>query len=171
MAQGSGEVEEGSVRTADSSTAATAAAPSTDEIRSQIEQTRAEISDTIEAIQTRLSPARVIADAKDSLTDATRGRLKRIADRTRGSRENALQTVRANPWLIALLATGAVALVLGARHANNRRRQKATRSLTDGDVRNRRVCNSRMTSRYNNEVGVAPDRPEGGRHSAGAGEH
>jgi hypothetical protein len=40
MAQGPGEVE----------------APTTDDIRSQIEQTRADMSDTIDAIQTRLSP-------------------------------------------------------------------------------------------------------------------
>jgi Protein of unknown function (DUF3618) len=112
MAQGPGEVEDG----------ATAAASSTDDIRSQIEQTRAEMADTIDAIQTRLSPSRVIADAKDSVTDATMGRLKQIADRTRGSGESVLQTVRANPLSIALLATAAVGLVAGAVHASNRRR-------------------------------------------------
>ena len=32
------------------------------------------------AIQTRLSPTRAIADVKDSLTDATVGRLKRLAE-------------------------------------------------------------------------------------------
>lgn len=36
----------------------------TDEIRSQIEQTRAEMSETIDAIQERLSPGRLIADAQ-----------------------------------------------------------------------------------------------------------
>jgi hypothetical protein len=150
MAQVPGEVEDGSIRTADTSTGATAAAPSTDDIRSQIEQTRAEMGDTIDAIQTRLSPSRVIADAKDSVTDATMGRLRRIADRTRNSGESVLQMVRANPLPVGLLATAAVGLVAGALHASNRRRQKATRSLTDGGDRNRRDRNSRMTSRHNN---------------------
>jgi hypothetical protein len=93
MAQGPGEVEEGSVRTGDTSTAATAAAPTTDDIRSQIEQTRAEMSDTIDAIQTRLSPARAIADAKDSVTEATVGRLKRLAHRMPGSGRSLLETI------------------------------------------------------------------------------
>ena len=35
-------------------------APTSDEIRSQIEQTRAEMSDTIDAIQSRLSPTRFL---------------------------------------------------------------------------------------------------------------
>ena len=150
MAQVPGEVEDGSIRMADTSTDATASAPSTDDIRSQIEQTRAEMGDTIDAIQTRLSPWRVIADAKDSVTEATMGGLKRIADRTRGSGESVLQTVRANPLPVAFLATAAVGLVAGALRASHWRRQKATpRRLTDGGDRNRRDRNSRMTSRHN----------------------
>ena len=43
MAQGPSEVEEGTVRTAATSTAATAEALTTDDIRSQIEHTRAEM--------------------------------------------------------------------------------------------------------------------------------
>ena len=48
--------------------------PSSDEIRFNIERTRAEMSETINAIQDRLSPTRMYADAKDSLSDATVGR-------------------------------------------------------------------------------------------------
>ena len=109
MAQSPGEVEEGPVRTGDTSTAATAAAPTTDDIRFQIEQTRAEMSDTIDAIQTRLSPARAIADAKDSVTDATVGRLTRLAQRTPGSGRSLLETARDNP----LAVLGAVAVTAG----------------------------------------------------------
>jgi Protein of unknown function (DUF3618) len=109
MAQSPGEVEEGPVRTGDTSTAATAAAPTTDDIRFQIEQTRAGMSDTIDAIQTRLSPARAIADAKDSVRDATVGGLKRLAQRTPGSSPSLLETARDNP----LAALGAVAVTAG----------------------------------------------------------
>ena len=109
MAQSPGEVEEGPVRTGDTSTAATAAAPTTDDIRFQIEQTRAGMSDTIDAIQTRLSPARAIADVKDSVTAATVGRFTRLAQRTHGSGRSLLETARDNP----LAVLGAVAVTAG----------------------------------------------------------
>ena len=122
MAQGPGEVE----------------APTTDDIRSQIEQTRAEMGDTIDAIQTRLSPARALADAKDSVTEATVGRLKRLAHGTPGSGRSLLETARANPWPVALLASAAVGLIARALHNGNRRRPKAPRTLIDGGERARR---------------------------------
>jgi ElaB/YqjD/DUF883 family membrane-anchored ribosome-binding protein len=148
MAQGQGEVEERSDRTADTSTAATAAAPTTDDIRSQIEQTRAEMGDTIDAIQTRLSPARAIADVKDSVTEATVGRLKRLADRTRASSRSALDTVRDNPLPFALLAAAAVGLIAGALNNGDwRRRPRAARALNDHDERNWRDRSNRVTPR------------------------
>ena len=82
MAQGSGEVGEGPVQTANAD--GVPSAPTSDEIRSQIEQTRAEMSDTIDAIQSRLSPKRVLADAKDSVTEATVERMKRLTNASRG---------------------------------------------------------------------------------------
>ena len=53
----------------------------TAEIRSQIERTRAELGHTIDAIQDRLSPRRVMHDAKETISDATLGRAKRLAHR------------------------------------------------------------------------------------------
>jgi len=63
-----------------------AKAPSatTTEIRSQIEQTRAEMSQTLDAIQARLSPRRLVNDAAQSVKDATVGRVKRLAAKTNG---------------------------------------------------------------------------------------
>ena len=138
MAQGPGEVEEGAVRTAVRSTAAAAAAPTTDDISSQIEQTRAEMSDTIDAIQTRLSPARALADAKDSVTEATVGRLKRLAGGMPGSGRSLLEMARANPWPVALLAMAAVGLIVRALNANRRRpniRRLSTMVANDSAIR------------------------------------
>ena len=115
-----------------------APAPTTDDIRSQIEQTRAEMSDTIDAIQTRLSPTRVMADVKDTVTDATVGRLKRLAHRTSGSGRSLLETARDNPLPVALLATAAVGLMIRALNNGHRRRPKTPRTLTDGGGRERR---------------------------------
>ena len=53
----------------------------TAEIRSQIERTRAGLGHTIDAIQDRLSPRRVMHDAKETISDATLGRAKRFAHR------------------------------------------------------------------------------------------
>ena len=121
MAQGSGEVGEGPVQTA--SADAVPSAPTSDEIRSQIEQTRAEMSDTVDAIQSRLSPTRVLAEAKDSVTEATVGRVKRLTQRTSGSGGGVLQRVQHNPLPVALVATAAAGLLVRALANGKRRRQ------------------------------------------------
>ena len=108
MAQGSGEVGE----------------PTTDEIRSQIEQTRGEMSDTIDAIQSRLSPKRVLADAKDSLTEATVERVKRLTSASRGE---VWQRMQDNRLPIALLATAAAGVLV--RSLTNRRRRRPRRRI------------------------------------------
>ena len=105
MAQGSGEVGDG-----------VPPAPTSDEIRSQIEDTRAEMSDTIDAIQSRLSPKRVLADAKDTVTEATVERVKRLTNVSRGE---VWQRIQDNPLPIALLATAAAGLFV--RSFTNRR--------------------------------------------------
>ena len=124
MAQGPGEVEEEVVGAGDPGAATAVPASTTDEIRSQIEQTRGEMSETIDAIQTRLSPARALADVKDTVTDATVGRLKRLVDRSSGSGRSLLDTARDNPLPIALLATAGVGLIVRALNNGNRHQPK-----------------------------------------------
>ena len=121
MAQGSGEVGEGLVQTAAADEVPSA--PTSDEIRSQIEQTRAEMSDTIDAIQSRLSPKRVLADAKESVTEATVGRVKRLAERTSGSGGGVLHKMQDNPLPVALVATAAAGLLVRALTNGKRRRR------------------------------------------------
>ena len=121
MAQGSGEIGEGPVQAANAD--GVPSAPTSDEIRSQIEQTRAGMSDTIDAIQSRLSPKRVLADARDSVNEATVGRMKRLAQRTNGSGGGVLQRVQDNPLPVALMATAAAGLLVRALTNGKRRRQ------------------------------------------------
>ena len=95
----------------------------TDEIRSQIEQTRADMSDTLDAIQDRLRPGRLVSSATEKVKDATIGRVKTLTNRSsdgfgngRGApinAERAVQLVKANPVPAALLGTAA-ALAAGA---------------------------------------------------------
>ena len=53
----------------------------TDEIRARIEQTRAEMSQTIDAIQERLSPRHIVSEAKKTLKNRTLGGVKRLTGR------------------------------------------------------------------------------------------
>lgn len=77
----------------DASTMRTAA------IRSQIELTRNELGHTIDAIQDRLSPQRVMQDAKQTLTDATVGRAKHFAERM----NEAVQAASRSPQVTAVV--------------------------------------------------------------------
>lgn len=85
-----------------------------EEIRSQIEQTRAGMSETIDAIQTRLSPSRVVADAKESVTTATVDKMKRLADQANGTKTVVLDTIHENPLPAALAAVAAAGLMFRA---------------------------------------------------------
>ena len=93
----------------------------TAEIRSQIERTRAELGHTIDAIQDRLSPRRVMHDAKETITDATLGRARRLAHRmtevvhSGNSSPNVSAVVdkaRSNPTVTALIGTAVSVLFL-----------------------------------------------------------
>ena len=95
MGQSPSEIGQDAGRLADPSTKTTASAPSSDEIRSQIEQTRAEMSHTIDAIQARLSPGRLVTDAKHTVRDATVGRVKRLAEKA----EHVVRNSGGTPWI------------------------------------------------------------------------
>jgi Protein of unknown function (DUF3618) len=99
-------------------------AATSDQIRSQIEQTRGEMSDTIGAIQARLSPTRVLADATHSVTEATVGRVKRVTGASPGAMWRRLQD---RPLPVALLATAAAGLLM--RSLTNRRRRPSLRKI------------------------------------------
>jgi hypothetical protein len=95
----------------------------TAQIRSQIEHTRAELGHTIDAIQDRLSPRRVMHEARETITDATIGRARRLAHRvteavnTKGSPtvSSVLETARNNPTVTALISTAVSAVILAPR--------------------------------------------------------
>jgi len=90
-------------------------------IRADIEQTRANISDTVDAIQQKLSPSTMVSQAADSMRDATRERMRqvadvagdtanRVADTTRQVSNRAVGVARENPWATAAAVAGVGAL-------------------------------------------------------------
>jgi hypothetical protein len=112
--------------------------PTTADIRSQIEQTRAEMSQTIDDIQARLSPSRLLTNAKQRVRDATVGRVERIPDRSnsdlgngrRFGTERVMSTVKANPIPVALVGVAATGLLLRTW----RRRTPPDRSVHESEA-------------------------------------
>jgi ElaB/YqjD/DUF883 family membrane-anchored ribosome-binding protein len=108
-------------------------APSTSEIRSEIEQTRAAISGTVDAIQHKLSPGNLMSKAKSSVGEATRTKARRVvdaaeqtasqvADTTRRVTHRAVGSARENPWPTAAAFAGAGALawwLVNRRHRDD----------------------------------------------------
>jgi len=106
----------------------------TAEIRSQIEQTRVELGQTIDAIQDRLSPRRVMHQAKETISDATIGRAKRLAGRVseavngNGSPHVSavLDKARRNPTVTALVGVAVGAFMLALMTRSRRPRLAST---------------------------------------------
>jgi gas vesicle protein len=92
-------------------------ADETAEIKSEIERTRVEMSETLGEIQERLRPDHLIQQAKDTVADAATGKVRNImnsagetatmmADQTKYAGRGVADYVRMHPVQIALLAGG-----------------------------------------------------------------
>lgn len=96
-----------------------------EEIRADIERTRADMSETVDELQERLSPQRLKAQAQTAVHDATIGRAKEVAEnvsyqaRSMGARVR--ESVRENPIPAAMIAVGAGWLFMESR---SRRRER-----------------------------------------------
>jgi len=122
--------------------------PRTAVIREEIDETRAEMRETIDAIQDRLSPGNVASRAAESVRDATVGRVKEFAGNLTGhgsSRDDrdddwryqssgwdgsdgnvVLDRIRSNP-MAAAMAAGSIAWLLFGNRGGGRR-QPSSRS-------------------------------------------
>jgi ElaB/YqjD/DUF883 family membrane-anchored ribosome-binding protein len=89
----------------------------TAEIKSEIERTRVEMSETLGQIQERLRPDHLIQQAKDTVTEAATGKVRNImhsagetatmvADQTKYAGRTAAGYVRTHPVQMAILAGG-----------------------------------------------------------------
>jgi hypothetical protein len=94
----------------------------TRQIRNEIEETRADMSETIEAIQDRLSPSNVVANATETVKTAATQRVRDMAetatetaqqamDYTRQRATEAMDSARQNSIPLALLGVGAAWLL------------------------------------------------------------
>lgn len=80
------------------------------EIRADIEQTRAQMSQTVDALQERLAPERLKNEALDKVRNATVGKVENFADDARdmakGATSTMIETIKKNPVPAALVAIG-----------------------------------------------------------------
>jgi hypothetical protein len=78
--------------------------------RTDIETTRAHMSETVDAIQEKLSPGNMVDDATSAVRDATIGKAQAaagtVSDTARGWGSGALETIRQNPIPAALAGVG-----------------------------------------------------------------
>ena len=94
-----------------------------EEIRSDIEQTRAELSETIDAIQERLSPQHLKEQATSAVREATVGKAEEAVssatDTARGAGAQMLETIKQNPLPAALTGIGIGWLVMKSRSGSS----------------------------------------------------
>lgn len=80
------------------------------QIRAEIEQTRARMGQTIDQIQERLSPARLKQQTKETIREATIGKVEEMTNRAeyevKSWRRKLVQTVKDNPVPAALIGVG-----------------------------------------------------------------
>jgi ElaB/YqjD/DUF883 family membrane-anchored ribosome-binding protein len=107
-------------------------------IRSEIARTREDMSETIGAIQDRLSPRNLASQAKESVKEATVGRVKQaartvsdsasgLAVSTREAAADVADSVRHNPWPALLIGAGTAWWFI------DRSRQSSRRTVVDYD--------------------------------------
>ena len=88
-------------------------------MRDSIEETRAEMSETVDAIQERLSPAHIKEEVKQAVTESARETRDRVQETvthtTQAARQGVYDTVRANPVPVAMVGIGLGWLAMNAR--------------------------------------------------------
>lgn len=94
------------------------------ELRAEIAETRGEMAETIDAIQERLSPAHLAAQASETVRNAATEKVKQMANTAGDAMDSVLgstfmDTVRANPVPAAMIGLGAVWLFAKGRPDSN----------------------------------------------------
>jgi ElaB/YqjD/DUF883 family membrane-anchored ribosome-binding protein len=120
------------------------------EIEADIAETRVELSETIEAIQERLTPSNIVANAKESVRHATTEKVRQMTDNP------FIHTVRANPIPSAMIGIGAAWLLLKNRSDTG----NGYRSPGDGRrARGYRSGPSRGSGDYDDDYAVGSGGP------------
>jgi hypothetical protein len=151
-------------------------------LEAQIEATRREMAETIDAIQERLDPDRLrfeaeqrveqaVGRAKDEVYDATIGRVEDATTRATRTvtdwRDNVIETIKENPFPAALVGIGLGWLLMEGSSSSDRRssrnRSRYQRDYNDRYADRRGYLSSDARSRYRGY-----DQDNGGLSGAGS---
>lgn len=78
----------------------------TREIEGEIAHTRAELSETIDALQEKLRPGNIVSDAAEKVKSATSERMRSMADTASGTAQGMVQGARQNPIPALMIGAG-----------------------------------------------------------------
>jgi hypothetical protein len=96
------------------------------EIQGEIASTRAEMSETIDALQERLRPGNIVADATERVKTATSERVRGMADRASGTAQGMMQEARHNAIPALMIGAGVAWMLIDrSRHHDGRHREHA----------------------------------------------
>jgi len=109
-----------------------------EEIRVEIEQTRVELSETLDAIQERLSPEHLKEQATSAVREATVGKAEQAVssatDTAKGVGATMLETIKQNPIPAALAGIGIGWLVMKRRSSGSGGQSSGQRPQTLGEA-------------------------------------
>lgn len=112
--------------------------PDTRQIRADIERTREDMAETIDAIQEKLRPGNLMAEARDRVRDSATSKMRSLADsagegaqammhRTRGTTGSFTERAGQNPIPMALIGLGAAWLLWNQRRTGDRPHHRVDR--------------------------------------------
>lgn len=100
----------------------------TREIQGEIAHTRAELSETIDALQDKLSPSNMVSDATDRVKTATTERMRSMADTASDTAQGVMEEARHNAIPALMIGAGVAWMLIdrSRHHGNGRRHHAAT---------------------------------------------
>src|SRR5512133_1603520 len=128
-----------------------------DQLLREIEQTRANMSRTVTALEARLNPQALKQQASDTIRERTIGRVEDLADNAgrtvKGAGADVFDTIRKNPLPSALAALGLGWLFMESRNENRYRPARRRFSRRYAGERYPGGYEGRYTGRYTDDYG------------------
>lgn len=135
---------------ADAALAETAETDDARQIREQIEETRSQMSETIDAIQEKLSVSNITEQVKEQVVEQIGGAVETAKDVFYGKtndlaksvgrglaqvgNSNLVKKTQENPWLLSAIGMGIGAILVGVLLDDQKPKRKKTRRLKNFDV-------------------------------------
>ncbi len=95
------------------------------EIQGEIASTRAEMSETIDALQERLRPGNIVSEATERVKTATSERVRGMADRASGTAQGMMEEARHNAIPALMIGAGVAWMFIDrSRHHSDRHRER-----------------------------------------------